>query len=61
MVECLTQDEGLQVRALSSTDFFSKFTFQKILSGTLSECQTVWIQIRTRLEKTAGLIWIQTV
>ena len=32
---------------LSSADFFSKLTFQKILSGTLSESQTVWIQIRT--------------
>ena len=27
--------------------FFSKLTFSKILSGTLSECQTVWTQIRT--------------
>ena len=27
--------------------FFSKLNFQKDLSGTLSECQTVWIQIRT--------------
>ena len=30
---------------LSSADLFSKSAklFQKILSGTLSECQTVWI------------------
>ena len=32
---------------LSSADFFSKLTFKKILSGILSECQTVLIQIRT--------------
>ena len=42
-IECLTPGEGLQVRALSSADFFTKFTLQKILSG----CQIVWIQIRT--------------
>ena len=29
---------------LSSADFFQNYFFQKILSGTLSECQTVWIQ-----------------
>ena len=27
--------------------FFQNLLFQKILSGILSECQTVWIQIRT--------------
>ena len=32
---------------LSSADFFSKLTFKKILSGTLSKCQTAWIQMRT--------------
>ena len=33
---------------LSSDDFFSQnYLLQKILSGTLSKCQTVWIQIRT--------------
>ena len=32
---------------LFSADFFSKLTSSKILSGTLSEFQTVWIQIRT--------------
>ena len=33
---------------LSFADIFSKkhFFFKNILSGTLSECQTVWIQIR---------------
>ena len=31
----------------------------KMLSGTLSECQTVWIQIRTDL--LSVLIWVQTV
>ena len=35
---------------LSSAEFFiSKLIFSKILSGTLSECQTVWIQIRTNV------------
>ena len=32
---------------LSSADFFQNLFFQKILTGTLSECQTVWIHIRT--------------
>ena len=27
--------------------FFQNGLFRKILSGILSECQTVWIQIRT--------------
>ena len=35
------------------------FHFQKILSGTLSQCQTVWIQIRTYV--LSVLIWIQTI
>ena len=39
---------------LSSADFFLK-----ILSGTLSECQTVWIQIRN--ERKSVLIFVQTV
>ena len=30
---------------LSSADFFQNF--QKVLSETLPECQTIWIQIRT--------------
>ena len=33
-----------------SCDDFSKLTFQEILSGTLSVCQTVWSQIRTDIE-----------
>ena len=42
--------------------YFSRATnsrFQKILSGTLPECQTVWLQIRT--DRTLVLIWVQTV
>ena len=30
-----------------SCNFFQKKLFQKILSGTLSECQMVWIHIKT--------------
>ena len=30
---------------LSSADIFFKYFFQKILTGTLSECQMLWIQI----------------
>ena len=44
---------------LSSTDFFQKELFQKILSGTQSECHTVWIQIRTDILPVR--IWVQTV
>ena len=44
---------------LSSADFFQNQFFQQILSGTLSECQTVWIQIRTDI--LSVLIWVQTV
>ena len=33
--------------------------FQKILLGTRSECQTVWIQIRTDI--LSVLIWILTI
>ena len=39
--------------------FFQNKLFQKILSGTLSECQTVWIQINTNI--LSVLIWVQTV
>ena len=39
---------------LSSADFF-----QKVLSGTPPECQTVWIQIRSDI--LSGLVWVQTV
>ena len=41
-----------------SSDFFFKL-FQKILSGILLECQTVWIQIRPGI--VLALIWVQTV
>ena len=44
---------------LSSAAFFQNQPFQKILSGSLSECQTVWIQIRPDI--LSGLIWIQPV
>ena len=44
---------------LSSADFFQNKLFQNILSGTLSECQIVWIQIRT--DRMSVLIWVQTV
>ena len=45
----------------SSADFFQNQLFQKKkkLSGTLLECQTVWIQIRT--DFMSALIWVQTV
>ena len=39
--------------------FFQNQLFQSILSGTLSECQMVWIQIRTIA--LSVLIWVQTV
>ena len=38
---------------------FQDQLFRKILSGTPSECQTVWTQIRP--DKMSGLIWVQTV
>ena len=34
---------------LSSADVFKINVFKKILSGTLSECQKFWIQIRTNI------------
>ena len=37
---------------------FQILTFQKILSGTVSECQIVWIHIRTDI--LLVLIWVQT-
>ena len=37
--------------------FFKMNFFQKKISGTLSESQTVWIQIRLDILK--GLIWVQ--
>ena len=39
--------------------FFQNYLFQKILSGTLSESQINWIQIRPDI--LLGLIWVQTV
>ena len=45
------------MRLWTSADFYQNKLSQKVLSGTLSECQTVWIQIRT--DKTSVLIWIQ--
>ena len=44
---------------LLSADFFHKKLFQKNLSGTLSECYKVWIQIR--IDILSVLIWVQTV
>ena len=44
---------------LSSADFISKLTFSKILSRILSDCQTIWTQIRT--DKMSVLIWVQTI
>ena len=37
----------LSMLLLSSADFFFKINCLKNLSGILSECETVWIQIRT--------------
>ena len=39
--------------------FFKTKLFQKILSGTLSEYQTVWIKIGT--DTMSVLIWVHTV
>ena len=39
--------------------FFKTFNFFKKNSGTLSECETVWIQIRINI--LSVLIWVQTV
>ena len=44
---------------LSSADLFQNELFQRILSGTLSECQTAWIKSRTDI--LSVLIWVQTV
>ena len=44
---------------LSSTDFFQIQLLRKIVSGMLSECQTVWIKIRPDI--LLGLILVQTV
>ena len=44
---------------LSSAVFFQYLRFWKILSGILSECQTIRNQIRP--DVLSGLIWVQTV
>ena len=44
---------------LFCADFFSKSTFQKIILGIPSECQTDWIHIRPNI--LSGLVWVQTV
>ena len=44
---------------MSSVDFFQNLTFQKILSGTLSEFQKVLIQIRTDI--LPGAVGVETV
>ena len=44
---------------LSSADIFQDYSFQEILSETLLEYQTVWIQIRS--DVLLSLIWVQTV
>ena len=41
-----------------SCSCFCLLTLKKTFSGTLSECQTVWIQIRTDIMSV--LIWVQT-
>ena len=47
------------MKVLSSADFFQTNLSQKVLSGTLSECQMVLIQIRA--DFLSVLIWVQTV
>ena len=69
MVECLPVDPAIWVRFPAGTGkifllydmyiFFQNLLFKKNISGTLSECQTVWIQIRPN--RMSGLILIQTV
>ena len=44
---------------LSSAAFYQKLLFKRILLGTLSECQMVWILIRNDI--LSVLIWVQTV
>ena len=52
---------GLILHAFLSTaaDILQNQLFRKILSGTPSECQTDWIQIRPDI--LLGLIWVQSV
>ena len=43
---------------LSSADFFEFLTYSKTLSGALSECQTIWTQIRTdSVCVWGGVVW----
>ena len=49
----------MHVSSSDDFNFLLKSAFQNILSGTLSEFQTVWIQIRTDVKSV--LIWVQTV
>ena len=44
---------------LAAADFFQNKLILRILSGTLSESQIVWIQIRTDI--LSVLIWVQNV
>ena len=44
---------------LSLSDSLKNELFKIILPGTLSECQTVWVQVR--LNVLSGLLWAQTV
>ena len=44
---------------LLSADFFQNNFFQKIISGILSKCKMVWIQIRT--DNLSVLILVQSV
>ena len=46
------EDEIFMLKLPSVVFFFSNKLFQKILSGTLSECQTVLVQIRTVVQLT---------
>ena len=42
-----------------SLSFFKINFFHKILSRTIPECKTVWIQISP--DVVSGLIWVQTI
>ena len=51
----------LTVKVLTLSMVMASFLYflKKILSGTLSECQMIWIQIKTDI--LLLLIWVQTV
>ena len=54
--QCISLCMLVIFHALSSVDFFQDhFFFQKILSGILSECQTIWIQIRSDVRPALGM------